>query len=222
MQGLSNAIHELFPGLEHSLCVWHILQNFKKEHRGLALKDRLLAAARASYLNRFVAEMEAMKDLDEDAFKWVQQHTSPKHWSRSHFRTSPKCDILVNNICECFNKVLLSAREKPILGLLENIRFYLMVRMDNKRESMQKFQRSICPKIQKKLEKIKEKSNECIATQAGKMIYKVRCMYGDQFTVDLCNRTCSCRKWDLNGIPCPHVVSAIGQTREELEHFVND
>lgn len=139
LQGLSIAIHELLYGVEHRLCVWHMLQNFKKEHRGLALKDKLQAAARASYLNKFVTEMEALKDLDEDAYKWVQQHTSPKHWSRSHFRTSPKCDILVNNICECFNKVILSAREKPILFLLEAIHSYFMVRMENKRESMQKF-----------------------------------------------------------------------------------
>ncbi|KAI5342953.1 hypothetical protein L3X38_010829 [Prunus dulcis] len=35
------------------------------------------------------------------------------------------------------------------------------------------------------------------------------------------NRTCSCRRWELNGIPCMHAVSAIFHNRQEAEQFVD-
>ncbi|KVH93579.1 hypothetical protein Ccrd_004371 [Cynara cardunculus var. scolymus] len=40
-------------------------------------------------------------------------------------------DILLNNICEVFNKQLLDARYKPICSTLEYIRVYLMKRIVN-------------------------------------------------------------------------------------------
>ena len=198
-----------------------MMQNFKKEHRELALKDKVKAAAKATYINKFVYEMETLKELDEQAFKWVQQHTTPKNWTRSHFSTKSKCDTIVNNICECFNKVLLPAREKAIMGLLEAIRFYLMARMESKRVWMSRLTGELCPKIVAKLENNKKYSNACIATHAGELAYEIRCMYGEQFVVNLRKRTCSCRRWDLNGIPCSHAISAINRLGEKPESFVD-
>ena len=96
-----------------------------------------------------------MKEYDEKAWKWLDENTSPYHWSRSHFRMTPKCDILLNNLCESVNSVIMDAREKPIMEMLETIRIYLMERLRTKREWMKKRNAKICPKIQKKLEKTK-------------------------------------------------------------------
>ena len=49
--------------------------------------------------------------------------------------------------------MILDAREKPILGMLENIRIYLMERLRTKREWMRKRNEEICPKILKKIGK---------------------------------------------------------------------
>jgi len=37
-----------------------------------------------------------------------------KMWTRSHFITNSKCDLLCNNICESRKKCILEARDKPI------------------------------------------------------------------------------------------------------------
>ncbi|CAL8133575.1 unnamed protein product [Prunus armeniaca] len=39
--------------------------------------------------------------------------------------------------------------------------------------------------------------------------YQVDAGRGDQYVVDLDNHTCSCRKWDLSGIPCAHGIATI-------------
>ena len=49
------------------MCVRHMYNNFKKEHPGLALKDRIWSAARACYESRFASEMESLKEFDVEA-----------------------------------------------------------------------------------------------------------------------------------------------------------
>nr|XP_027108905.1 uncharacterized protein LOC113728740 [Coffea arabica] len=222
IKGLIQAIQELLPDVEHRMCVRHMYNNFKKLHNGLALKERIWALARALYKNLFNALMEALKAVDEGAFQWLLDNTTPQQWSRAYFRTSPKCDILLNNLCESFNSSILEAMERPILGMLETIRLYLMVRMENKREWMKKYTGKVCPKILKKLEKVKTASSACIATLSGDWNYEVRCMYGDRYTLNLASRTCSCRRWELNGIPYTHAMSAIALTKEPPENFVRE
>ena len=62
--------------------------------------------------------MEQMRALDQEAFEWLDK-TAPKTWVRAFFSEFPKCDLLLNNSCEVFNKYILEAREMPILSMLE-------------------------------------------------------------------------------------------------------
>ncbi|KAL3849414.1 hypothetical protein ACJIZ3_011296 [Penstemon smallii] len=52
-KGLINAVELLMPNCEHRFCVMHLYYNFKIAHKGLALKDILWKAARASRIVDF-------------------------------------------------------------------------------------------------------------------------------------------------------------------------
>ncbi|GJX64420.1 hypothetical protein Tco_0298763 [Tanacetum coccineum] len=45
------------------------------------------------------------------------------------FASRAKCDLLINNICEVFNRQLVDGRDQPIITCLEYIREYLMKRI---------------------------------------------------------------------------------------------
>lgn len=62
--------------------------------------------------------MEKIKVLNQKAFEWLEK-MPPNTWVRAFFSTFSKCDILLNNSCEVFNKYILDAREMPILSMLE-------------------------------------------------------------------------------------------------------
>lgn len=62
------------------------------------------------------------------------RHSSLEHWCRAFFRTNSKFDIHLNNMCESINSIILQARSKHILGMLESIRMYLTTRHELKRE----------------------------------------------------------------------------------------
>ncbi|KAJ9544823.1 hypothetical protein OSB04_024530 [Centaurea solstitialis] len=62
------------------------------------------------------------------AHNWLKQ-INPKHWSKSHFTRRCHNDVLLNNMCEVFNKQLVDGRDKPVITALEYIKQYLMKRI---------------------------------------------------------------------------------------------
>jgi hypothetical protein len=128
------------------------------------------------------------------------------------------CDILLNNSCEVFNKYILEARELPIL---QRIKSQLMTRHYNKQKEAENFQGDICPKIRKKVAKNAEFANICYAVPSGKGIFQVQ-VRDYQHIVDIGNRTCDCRRWQLTGIPCNHSISCLRHERIPPESMVAD
>ena len=76
------------------------------------------------------------------------------------------------------------------------------------------------PSIQDKLEKLKIESKPFSATPAGNFLYEVGSQY-ERHVVDLFKKTCSCRSWDLNGIPCKHAITAIYTNIETPEDYTH-
>ena len=44
---------------------------------------------------------------------------------------------------------------------------------------------------------------------------------GFKFVVNLAERTCLCRRWQISGIPCRHAIAFITHLREPLEKYVD-
>ncbi|CAL9005975.1 unnamed protein product [Prunus brigantina] len=177
--------------------------------------------ARATKISWWKCQMERMRMESEATWKWL--HPKPaQYWSRSHFKTCYKCDMLLNNLCEAFNSSIVKARDKPILQMLESIRTNLMVRMGNRRVVAFKWKKSVGPRIEKIVEKNKVESGYCIPILSGDMKYQVTNMEGGQCVVDLGTRSCSCMRWDLCGIPCSHAIACISRRRQDPFDYVDE
>src|SRR3954467_8750924 len=127
--------------------------NFKVHHKGDYLMKMLWNASMSFTQFEFAQYMELIREESEDAYKWLAA-IGPEKWSRSAFSTTSKCDLVVNNVSESFNKYIRQAREKPVITMLETIRKQLMRRLQKKKEKMNAYEGSICPKILRKLEKL--------------------------------------------------------------------
>ncbi|KAK9274898.1 hypothetical protein L1049_022152 [Liquidambar formosana] len=123
-------------------------------------------------------------------------------------------------MCESFNGYILEARDKPIIKMLEMVRETLMMRMQEKKEFIKNYKGPICPNIQSKLEDLKVQSRKCLPTWCGQRIYEIKC-FPDKYIVDSDARTCSCRKWDLIGIPSIHAISTIRRANEKPKDYVH-
>ncbi len=171
IQGLIPAVQNLFPDAEYRFCVRHLYTNFKCCFPGVGLRNYVWQAARSSYEGEFKKNMEVIKGLDANAWAWLNG-IPPEHWTRSSFREFSKCDILLNNLCECFNRFILDARDKPILTMLEVIRCKIMVRIARKRSAEAKWTGKLCHKITKKLNKNIDNSRNCWPMELGGQAFK--------------------------------------------------
>lgn len=133
---------------------------------------------------------------------------------------SQKSDMLLNNLCESFNSLILNARNKPILTMLEKIMTIMMKRIHVNKAKMLKVEGLLCPKIQQIFEKTKGRASYCVPNWWGDSKFEVDGPSG-KFLCDLNELTCYCRMWDLTGIPCKHGVSALSYCGLELETFVH-
>ena len=66
------------------------------------------------------------------------KNIDPHHWNRAYFKTIFKCDILLNNLFECFNNHILKARTNRIVTMDEMIRTRLMIRIHKRRDVMKR------------------------------------------------------------------------------------
>ncbi|WVZ03970.1 hypothetical protein V8G54_024776 [Vigna mungo] len=205
-KGLKLALQQLLPGVDQRFCVRHIYANFRKKYPGINLRQLLWKAASATNPQVWESIMRQMKNVNEDAFKHL--FTIPP---RSRFFARLACDTLVNNMCEGFNSVILEAREKPIITMLEDIRTYLMKRWAANREKITKFDGPICPKIKKRLQKELDKTQYWIPNWSGMQVFEIRhtSNLAEKVVVDVQKRECSCRKWTVSGIPCCHALTAM-------------
>ena len=117
--------------------------------------------------------------------------------------------MLLNNMCEVFNCRLLDGRDRPIISTLEYCREYLMKRTVIVLKNISKSDGPLTPTATKLFQVIKNQASECIAQWNGGNLYGVTGPFNDQCVVDIAHRTCTCRKWELTGMPCKHVVATM-------------
>ena len=80
----------------------------------------------------------------------------------------------------------------------------------------------ICPQILLKPEKNKDKAVECIAIKSDEFHYLIEDIHLRLFSVDLKERTCPCKRWDLTGIPCNNSITTICVKKDEPKKYVHD
>ena len=81
----------------------------------------------------------------------------------------------------------------------------------------------LCPQQHKKLEKAKRDNFKWSTLWIGdhdRQQYEV--IYGGiKVSVDLDTQSCTCRVWDLSGVPCEHACAAICFKNMATENFVH-
>ncbi|KAJ9548999.1 hypothetical protein OSB04_021542 [Centaurea solstitialis] len=217
-KGLVQAVKDVMPNAEHRQCARHIYENFRKVFSGVEFRNLFWRASKASYPQLFESVMNEIRIANPSAHKYLMER-EPKTWSRAYFEVNRGCDSVENGFSECFNFVLLKVRHKPIITMLEAIRIILMERMNTMRRICDTWVDDICPSIKRKLDIAKDQQRFWRVIPGGGSLFEVR-MGNDAFTVNEENRTCTCRMWQLSGLPCHHAVAALFYIHKQPEEYV--
>ena len=97
----------------------------------------------------FNRHMETMNELNPGAYAHLMSK-EPESWCRAFMRTGFSCEAVENGISECFNSIIVEARRKPLITMLEEIRIYIMDRFGHMNEQCKKWN-NFCPAVIKKM-----------------------------------------------------------------------
>nr|XP_043630317.1 uncharacterized protein LOC122601637 [Erigeron canadensis] len=203
-KGLVPAIAKVFPMDEHRFCLRHIYENMSKLFRGELIRQMLWKCATRTTEQEFEAAMEELRVENDGAYNYLKKCNT----GRAH------CDILLNNLCGTFNSQLVEGREKPIINCLEYIREYLMIRIVTVQKVIETQKGPLTPTAALLFESIMNDANHCTAIWNGSHKFQVRDSFRDQCVVDINERTCSCRKWQLTGMPCKHAICGLWNAKD--------
>ncbi|RVW63770.1 hypothetical protein CK203_059629 [Vitis vinifera] len=166
----------------------------------------------------YVVAMEKLKTYNSDLAKWVEEN-SPQHWAMSKF-AKKRWDKMTTNLAESFNAWLKEERHYTIFNLV-------MTHMDkfahlacDHMGSTENWKAPIGPKTEEKLlENIIKSGSLPVYPYVGG-VFKVFNMkvYVD---VNLRERTCTCKAWQMAGIPCEHACAAIRQMKQDVYEYVD-
>ena len=220
MQGLIEAVKTWLPQAEHRHCTRHLYANFKRKWNGLEYRRLFWGAASSTIEQNFNNKMNEIKQLDEEAHKYLMDR-NPSSWSKAFFQTDSCCASFENGISESFNGKLLGARGKPIITMLEDIRVYIMQRTWCMSQKAAKLDDTITPSVRKLLERLKRSSRKWQVVPSVYQVVEVR-KKDQAYGVNLMTRTCHCNLWQLSGVPCIHAVAAFLHFKMEPEVGVSD
>ncbi|XP_059627279.1 uncharacterized protein LOC132270091 [Cornus florida] len=200
-KGLVDTFEDMLHGCHHRYCVKHMYENFKKKFKGVKLRNEMWNESRALTESVFKYHVQIIKDIDKGAYEWLA-NVPPRLWSRHKFEDNSECDLVVNNLAETWNDKIGDARDKPLITMLEWIHGYLMHRNQSKRQWIQNQTGFLCPTIATDLKNLIDDCGHCTTRKAGADIFKDY-YKGVNEGVNLANRTCSCREWDVKASVLP-------------------
>ncbi|XP_022849883.1 uncharacterized protein LOC111371973 [Olea europaea var. sylvestris] len=141
----------------------------------------------------------------QDANNSIYDEVGPEIWSRFHM-PSNRYSTMTSNIVESVNAVTKSAKDYPILALLESLRQILQSWFCRHKEDAQGTFTTLSIKYEKKMREMSTDMRNLRVSPINQAMFSVS---GESFSfvVDIENRTCTCRMLQVDQLPCPHALA---------------
>lgn len=201
---IRKGITNIFPHANHGACVYHIGQNLKAKFKDVNVHELFFKAAslyRQSEFNDFMAEI---RKVDQRADQYLVE-IGYENWARA-YSDGRRYNIMTINTAECMNAIVKDARELPITKLVDHIRELLQVWFWERRNEAVNMNSQLTNWAEGELQQRHDKSlsYQVLESDLNEFIVK------DGFVEDKVNlheRTCSCQEFQLEQLPCEHVLA---------------
>ncbi|KAL0733434.1 hypothetical protein Bca4012_009644 [Brassica carinata] len=201
-----SGIRRVYPMSQHCACLMHLLCNVQTIYKKKHLQYLITHAARAFRLEDFYTHFNEIKQIDIACADYLIR-IGFEHCARAHFKGAGY-NIMTSNLAESLNPALAEAREFPIVGLIEYIRSMVMRWFSTRRGSAMTNVGRLTPRVTAMVARNFTVSTGYDVRHIIHSEYEVRDDRGMFNRVDLAGKTCSCKEYDLIGIPCTHAVAA--------------
>ncbi|KAL5582889.1 hypothetical protein UlMin_015331 [Ulmus minor] len=212
--GINNAVQEVFPQAFHGICMYHLLNNLKTKFRNKTkeLEQHYIRTAKTYNLQDFHVLFYTLSSAVPGVKEYLEA-VGLHRWTRSH-APSRRYNIMTTNISESLNAVLVKVRELPITALVNEIRLLCQKWFHERRTKAAGCTTMMSKDVEMKLEGRKDRAQAMGVICADQYTFDV--VDGDRnYCVDMALWTCTCRKFQLDQLPCDHVLAVVRKTPYE-------
>ncbi|XP_062112595.1 uncharacterized protein LOC133823755 [Humulus lupulus] len=197
---------------------WHLSQNIKARVRVKGVTKVFEQTANAYKFYDFNKLYDELKNKYSVAVKYLEEsNLTLSKWARSHF-TGCWYNIITTNGAKSINAALREPREYLIIALLEAMQAKFSEWFNNRRNIVASINTKctpLTPKAENIIRKRFKKASEMNVKQLNRFEYEVTGKENDAI-IDLGQRQCSCRVFDLDQLPCVHALASYEQAGIEV------
>ncbi|XP_049402862.1 uncharacterized protein LOC125866619 isoform X2 [Solanum stenotomum] len=211
--GINESLSDIFSkDCYHGYCLRYLGEKlykdlhgrFSHEARRLLIQD-LYAAAYAPKVEDFERCVENIKAISPDAYSWVVQ-SDPEHWANALFGGA-RYDHMTTNFGQLFRDWVSDVSEFPITQMVDALRGRMMELNYTRRVDSSHWLTGLTPSMEEKLQDETSKAISLQVLHSHGSTFEVRGEAVD--IVDIDNWNCTCKAWQLNGLPCCHAIAVL-------------
>ncbi|RVW50000.1 hypothetical protein CK203_082263 [Vitis vinifera] len=202
---IEKTVHKVFPHARHGVCTYHVGQNLKTKFKNPAIHKLFHDAAHAYRVSEFNFIFGQLEMIDPRAARYLMD-IGVDQWSRS-YSTGKRYNIMTTGIVESLNAVLKNARDLPVLQLVEEMRNLLQKWFVTRQQQAMSMSTELTMWVDGELRSRYNMSARYLVEPINSKECNVN--YADiSAQVNLDTRSCTCRQFDLDHIPCAHAIVA--------------
>ncbi|CAL5358174.1 unnamed protein product [Camellia sinensis] len=215
-KGIVDAVKRKFPGSFHAFCMKHLSESIGKEFKNSRLVHLLWKAAYSTTTIGFKERLAEIEEVSSEAAKWLQQFP-PSRWALVYFEGT-RYGHLSSNI-EDFNRWILETLELPIIQVIERIHSKLAAEFADRRAKSNSWLSMLTPSAEKRIAEAINRASTYQVLRSDEVEFEVLSAERSEI-VNIGTHCCSCRDWQLYGIPCSHAVAALISARKDVYAFI--
>ncbi|XP_050234423.1 uncharacterized protein LOC126682721 [Mercurialis annua] len=217
-ESIKNAAIAVFPEASHVLCTFHLFNNVKRNFKKSSkpLREAFYGAAKAYTTEAFDYYMKQLDGMCR-GLKTYLEAVKYKKWARAHCENN-RHKVMTTNIAESMNSRIKAGKDLPITTLLE----YLRKMVQEWSYANRHLARSTFTNLSKRAEDIlNDNYIQSLKLVVSNSNDNVKTVYDHKtkFIVDLKERTCTCRRFDIDEIPCPHAMAILKEFNQDPYKF---
>lgn len=222
--GLRWSLSHVFRNSFQAFCLHYLTEDLKLDLKGSHSEEvirMILAcffdAAYAASPDTYRACVENIRNISPEAYEWIVQ-SEPRYWANSLFEGS-RYNNLTCNITKSFYDWVCDLPILPITDIIDGIRRRMMELIYTRRVDSGQWLDKLTPIIGNKLQGEIAKAQEVHVLESTARTFKVSDDLGAISILNLDLWDCSCRMWQVTGIPCSHAVAAVEYTQGNIIDF---
>ncbi|XP_019099752.1 PREDICTED: uncharacterized protein LOC104784195 [Camelina sativa] len=204
-KSIGKAIKKVYPKSSRGICTYHMYKNILVRFKGRAEFALVKKAANAFRLIDFQTTFDQIEAMNPALHEYLVR-ADVRMWTRVHF-PGDRYNLLTSNIAESMNKVMSHARSFPIVQLLEEIRSMMTRWFSDRRTDALKMTTDLTRGVEKILQGRVDYAK--LLTVQDIDAHQVQVTSGTSLhVVNLKDKKCTCRRFDLEKLPCAHAIAA--------------